>query len=269
MAHVYHFYMDDSGTRHPDHHLILDNAKPDWFGLGGILVRKDHEEQCRRLRDEFCAKWSIESPLHSEEIRHRTKNFRWLAEDLARRQQFLTALQAMLLEMPVIGVSCVIDRPGYHRHFHEKYGKQKWSLCRTAFAISVERAGKFARERGGRLSVFVEKSDWKTDERLKSYFTELKRTGSPFDPKTSSKYDPMDQTVLAETLYDFKIKGKMSPMMQIADLYLYPMCQGGYNPGYYPYMMLKQAERLIDCHVEDVTTLGIKYYCFGDIRPKD
>lgn len=79
----------------------------------------------------------------------------------------------------------------------------------------------------------------------------------------------MDQTVLAETLYDFKIKGKRSPMMQIADLYLYPMCQGGYNPGYYPYMMLKQAERLIDCHVEDVTTLGIKYYCFGDIRPKD
>jgi hypothetical protein len=48
MGNVVNFYMDDSGTRHPDH----DPGKRakhnfDWFALGGILVKDSDEPEAR------------------------------------------------------------------------------------------------------------------------------------------------------------------------------------------------------------------------------
>lgn len=268
MVAAYNLYMDDSGTRHPDRQLN-QTGKPDWFALGGLLVRNEDEPSCREVLAQFCDGWSIAAPLHSEEIRHRSKNFRWLERDEAQRHRFLSELEAMMMSLPVLGVACVIDRRGYHARYHHMYGSQKWSLCKSAFAICVERACKFAKNEGRRLNVFVERSDQKTDNQIRAYFDSLKETGHPFAQPTSAKYQPLTQSEITETLYDFKLKHKKSPMMQIADLFLYPMCQGGYNSDYYPYKTLKRASKLIDCKVADPSAQGVKYYCFDDPQPKN
>jgi hypothetical protein len=268
MSASFNLYMDDSGTRHPDRQLE-NNGKPNWFALGGVMVRREDEDECRGQHERFCEKWEIEKPLHSEEIRHRKRNFRWLDKDEGVRQTFLSELEGLLTSMPVLGVACVIDRNGYHNRYHARYGKQKWSLCKSSFAICVERAGKFAREQGGKLNVYVERSDRKTDNQIKQCFCEMKQKGHPFDQSNASRYDPLTPDLLGATLYDFKLKDKTSPMMQIADLYLYPICQGGYNAGYYPFRQLMSAAKLIDCRVDDTNSQGIKYYCFEKPAAKD
>ena len=55
-------------------------------------------------------------------------------------------------------------------------------------------------------------------------------------------------------------------MLQIADLYLYPMAKAGYDRSYRPYRALMEAGRLIDAILpaEDRPMLGIKYNCFED-----
>jgi hypothetical protein len=59
-------------------------------------------------------------------------------------------------------------------------------------------------------------------------------------------------------------KTKKVPMIQLADLVLYPMAKGGYDPAYPPYQMLMQHDKLIDCFfAEDAAPhRGIKYSCF-------
>lgn len=260
------FYIDDSGTRHPDRQLNKNRGRPDWFALGGLLVREEDEEGCREMHHTLCSKWGITSPLHSEEIRHRTKNFRWLNKP-SIRDQFLPDLEEMLLKMPVLGLACAIDRPGYHTRYHDKYGPQKWSLCRSAFAIGVERASKFANADHRKLNVYVERSDKKTDRMIEVYFKDLKNHGHPFDSQRASKYVPMHRDELSSTLYDFKTKNKSSQLMQIADLYLYPICKGGYDANYYPYMKLRESSKLLDQHVDDVGMEGVKYYCFERVSP--
>ncbi|KIG17871.1 hypothetical protein DB30_02494 [Enhygromyxa salina] len=104
---------------------------------------------------------------------------------------------------------------------------------------------------------------------MREYFDELKAAGHPFDRVNASKYGPLGPSELADTLYDFKMKTKTSPMMQIADLFLYPICQGGYDVGYAPFASLKAASRLVDQHVEDSNETGIKYSCFDSIIKKD
>lgn len=148
MAHVFNLYIDDSGTRHPDRALNT-SGKPDWFALGGLLVRKSDEQQCREMHAQLCRDWCITAALHSEEIRHKKENFRWLRHDEPKRQEFLGELTQMLVSMPIHGIACVIDRVGYHRRYHPKYGTQKWSLCKSAFHICVERAAKFIRSQDG------------------------------------------------------------------------------------------------------------------------
>jgi hypothetical protein len=268
MVQVLNFYMDDSGTRHPDHHINFVSTRPDWFALGGILVREDDEDYCRAMHHTLCTKWNLTGPLHSEEIRNSKKNFKWLNKDPQKRTDFLVDLEAMLVEMPVIGIACVIDRRGYHRRYDNQYGRNKWSLCRSAFEIGVERAGKYARAQGLKLNVLAERSDEKTDRRLEEHFHRLKRDGNSFNVGTSSKYDPLSRSELGETLYDFRMKTKSSAMMQIADLYLYPMTQARYRAAYRPYEALVKHQKLIDCHVADVNQLGVKYYCFDAPSPE-
>jgi hypothetical protein len=57
---------------------------------------------------------------------------------------------------------------------------------------------------------------------------------------------------------------KKVPMAQIADLVLYPMAKGGYDPNYRPYRRLIEASRLMDALLEpeEHPTLGVKYSCF-------
>lgn len=265
-------YLDDSGTRHPDHAGAKSAQGYDWFALGGVLVLQEDEERCRELRDEFCSKWKISHPLHSVRIRSRQGNFAWLGT-LAPETfiQFMEDLTRMLYAVPLVGTACVIDRPGYNARYKEKYGSERWHLCKTAFTVVVERAAKYAQSLNRKLDVMVEKTNKDVDRNTKSYFENMKIEGNPFDAETSAKYGPMSGESLANTLYDFKTKDKESPMIQLADLYLYPICRGGYEPLYRPYQGLRDHKKLRDDYLEpaQLDVLGIKYSCFELVHSAD
>lgn len=86
----------------------------------------------------------------------------------------------------------------------------------------------------------------------------------PFASDNMAKYAPLTKEELASTLYDLKFKKKSSPLIQIADLYAYPLARGGYDPDYFPYAQLKEQKRIIDCLLtaEELPHLGVKYSCF-------
>jgi hypothetical protein len=237
MAKVYHFYMDDSGTRHPDRDPGRRPAHGhDWFGLGGVLIRDVDEDSFRAAHSAFCLKWGISAPLRSADIRGRSGAFAWLGKcDEDVRQKFLEELYLLLARSEFLGIACVIDRPGYNYRYLERYGRKRWSLCKTAFAIAVERAGKYVRRHGYKLRVLVERSDKTTDTWMRGYYEDLRENGPPFDNATSERYQPLCPTELRETLCEFRLKRKTSPPMQIADLYLWPICISGYDPSNRPY----------------------------------
>jgi Protein of unknown function (DUF3800) len=272
MVKVVNFYMDDSGTRHPDH----DPGKKaehgyDWFALGGVLVKSEDEAQARILHKEFCQEWGIATPIHSVEVRGRTLNFRWL-EDKSKETQreFYEALYQLLKAVPVVGLACVIDRPGYNSRYLGTYGRKRWSLCKSAFTISVERAAKYARSIGYRLRVCPERCNKTEDQVVKGYYEGLKTDGPPFDVSRSEKYRPLTGAEFRETLYEIRPKMKTSPMAQFADLYLWPLCMGGYNAQNRPYKRLLEDGKLIEVGMlpEDIPQLGTKYYCFESVERK-
>lgn len=259
-----HLYLDDSGTRNPDK-ITSPPGTRDWFAVGGVMINEEDEQTSRDLHAAFCARWNIDKPLHSSEIRSKSDNFAWLGTlSAADQQEFLDSLTEMLLAVPVIGIACVVDRPGYDARYRNEHGRKIWSLCKTAFTVVVERAAKRAIKQERRMRVYFERCDKKTDNRIKSYYDEMKAAGMPFDVDRMAKYQPMNPAQIAATLYELKPKMKSSPVLQLADLYLYPMALSGYQSENRAYLALKEASKLIDCHVtaEEIEKLGIKYSCF-------
>jgi hypothetical protein len=270
MPAVLNFYVDDSGTRHPDKHPgQSDHA--DWFALGGVLIPESDEGNPRMRHERFCGRWGIKYPLHSYEIRHNSGNFQWLRQLPEReRIRFFRQLERLLLPIPVLGLACVIDRPGYNARYKPLYGRNRWALCKSAFSIILERAAKYAIQEKMKLRVMPERCSKIDDERLQSYYEDLRQSGPPFASGTSNRYAPLSADQLRDTLYEFKMKSKTSPMIQIADLYLWPMCQGGYDATYDSYEKLRSHSRLMDsvCHPEEVEARGVKYYCFDSVTRK-
>ena len=86
----------------------------------------------------------------------------------------------------------------------------------------------------------------------------------------ANRYGPLSADELRETLYEFKLKEKRSPLIQIADLYLWPLCQGGYDATYDPYSKLISHGRVADCVCapEEIESKGVKYFCFDLVRRK-
>lgn len=272
MPQAMHFYMDDSGPRQPDRKPGRTAAHGyDWYGLGGVLVKEEDEEEARRIHQEFCHKWKITAPLHSVDIRGRGRNFSFVQKmEKGRQDEFYENLYHMMVVPKVIGHGCVIDRPGYNHRYKARYGRQQWSLCKTAFAIAAERAAKFAMAQGRKLKIFLERSDKATERHMEGYFESLRNSGLPFNETTSSVYSPLSAANLRETLYDFEVKHKTSPMIQLADLYLWPMCMGGYHRSNRPYARLLGDNKLMDCllPVEEVPLRGIKYSCWDLVGVK-
>jgi hypothetical protein len=269
---VMRLYLDDSGTRHPDHDPGRKPAhEHDWFGLGGVIVRETEELSLRARHAALCSKWNISYPLHSAEIRACSQHFTWLGTIASgKKAEFMADLGELATSGEITAIACVIDRPGYNHRYREKHQRGRWLLCKTAFTIVVERAAKFAREHGCRLRVYVEQSDKETDKRLRGYFDEMRTVGHPFDQTNASKYAPLTAEQLGETLFEFRPKNKSSPVMQVADLCLWPMCIGGYDPKNRAYVALKTAGTLIDCKLPDgdVGARGIKYSCWDLIVPR-
>jgi hypothetical protein len=177
---------------------------------------------------------------------------------------FMGDLTRTLAAMPIIAVACVIDRPGYDYRYREQYGRRMWHLCQTAFSIVVERAAKHARRDTRKLRVLPERSNMKDEGHLQHYFDSMRVTGMPFDLTASSPYSPLTATELKETLRELRFKKKSSPMVQIADLILWPLAVNGYDADYRPYVALREAGRLIECHLDesDHSNCGTKYSCF-------
>jgi hypothetical protein len=260
-----HLYFDDSGVRRPDRNPEQTRRdEMDHFALGGILI---HEEKIGALitaHHAFTAKWNVTAPLHSTRIRGRRGAFAWLGKDANQEEAFLGELEAMILALPITSIACVIDRPGYVARYAERYG-QPWLLCKTAFAILTERAAKYASRCGARLQIYFEESGQHEDRDIQSYARALENEGMPFDAASSSAYQGLRPD-------DFKaiIIGqpnrvtKNVPMMQVADLVLYPMVKGGYDRSYRPYARLMEAARIIDAELqsEERPNLGVKYGCF-------
>jgi hypothetical protein len=265
MSKVINLYIDDSGTRHPDHKPSLPKHGHDYFAFGGILIKQEDEQKARELYSKLCARWEINSPLHSVEIRNKTKNFKWIGK-LNKDEQslFIEELYTVLSQSPLMGVACVIDRPGYNYRYREKYGRERWSLCKTAFKVLVERAAKYADSQAYKLRVLPEKCNPQEDRVLKGYYDDLKTMGMPFSQSTSSKYRPLEAKDFKRLLYEFKLKEKTSPMIQLADLYLWPMAIGGYDQNNRTYQRLLEDGKLIDnlYSQEEILHLGIKYSCF-------
>ena len=268
----YYLYFDDTGNRNPGAHLHKLTPRRDGmdcFGLGGILIKEEDIDELLQKHKQFCYEWKINYPLHSTKIRGCRGEFTWLKYE--RGEQFLPALQDFLLSLPVVGIACVVDRPGYIARYQDEYPDDLWLMCKTTFCILSERAAKFADENGRNLEVYFEESERNEDRNIIQYMRDLKREGNQFDQRHSGSYSPLTaeeyrRIVLGEP----SRRTKKSPQVQIADLVLYPMAKGGYDPDYYPYKKLKEAGKLIDCLVadEDVWVRGIKYSCFGGLQQK-
>ena len=236
----------------------------DYFALGGVLIPENEIGAVIEMHSAFVTRWKLTGPLHSTRIRGRRGQFTWLGRDKAQESDFLAELEEMILAMPVIGIACVIDRPGYVARYAERY-KQPWLLCKTAFAILIERSAKFAERSGGWLEIFFEESGKKEDRDILSYARALETEGMPFDGANSKDYESLRPDDFKSILVGQPRRiTKEAPMAQIADLLLYPMVKGGYDDSYPPYAKLMAASRILDAtlKVDDRPSLGIKYSCF-------
>jgi len=262
---VFHLYIDDSGVRTPVFKPDVERRdNMDYFALGGIMVNEKDVEAVLGAHSDLFARWKLKGPLHSTKIRGRRKQFAWLAIDAATEAEFLLDLEKTILELPIVGTACVVDRPGYVGRYKGKY-EQPWRLCKTAYAILIERAVKFVKSNGHRLKIFYEEAGENEDRDLEEYNKLLRSEGMPFDKNNAKPYDELRPE-------DFRslIAGepqritKKVPMVQFSDLILYPIAKGGYDPTYRPYARLIETNRLIDCCVSenDKPKLGIKYSCF-------
>jgi hypothetical protein len=267
MPDVMTLYIDDSGTRNPDRHPndALPSHGHDWFALGGVLVRDDERPVVEEAHRSLCARWDIAVPLHSSDIRAMSRGFHWLRQRTPTdRERFYADVAALVTAPQLTAIACVVDRPGYNKRYREIYDRKRWSLCKTAFNVVVERAAKWARRRDCRLRVYVERSDKTTDARICGYYEALCGTGQPFDESRSQKYCPLSPADFQRTLFEFKTKDKSSRLMQIADVILWPMCIGGYRPDDKSYRSLRDAGTLIDCRLpqDAAGSEGIKYSCW-------
>ncbi len=257
-------YFDDSGSRELDRTTNDQNGSK-WFALGGFLIKEEDEDLARTLHTNLIDKWELESPLHSYDIRQSRGGYKWLDKvDEETREEFFNDISDLINSTNLACIACVIDRAGYNNRYREKYGRQRWQLSKTAFPILIERSAKFAIREERKLNVYFEKSDKNIDLELLSYFREMKQNGMPFDRATSAAYNPLNNVKFSEVLYDCKGKNKSSPLMQIADLVLFPICVAGYDNNNISYVNLKENKKLIDdCLPNDASKKeGIKYSCF-------
>ena len=265
-----HLFFDDTGSRQPS--LILAEIRRDGmdcFGLGGISVNSEDLDSVWNAHRAFCDSWRIIHPLHSYEIRGGRGNFSWL-KNPERAAEFLRELEDFLVNLPVMGITAIIHRPGYVARYTERHEGRPWHMDKTAFSILIERSAKYARSRERRLRVSIERSGKQEDRDTVAFMKKLKTDGMPFDADSAAPLHGLETGDFKEwVLGEPKGRTKKTPMLQIAGLYLYPMAKAGYDANYKPYLALMKAGRLIDSVLpaKDRPLLGIKYSCFDDVDP--
>jgi hypothetical protein len=265
MTNELHLYIDDSGSRDPDAVQLEERQDGmDCFALGGILINEEDIDSLYAAHKGFCARWRIDYPLHSWAIRGGRGDFGWLKKP-DNGHAFRSDLEAFIINLPILAIATVIDRPGYVTRYKEMHQDNLWFMCKTAYCILIERAAKYARSQGRHLRVFFEQCGKKEHLALVGYHKALKKEGLQFNPNNSVAYDSLSAVDFkAIVLGDALRRTKNVPMIQVADLVLYPMAKAGYDPTYLPYVRMMEAGKLIDAVLppDARAKLGIKYSCF-------
>lgn len=263
MTEEFALFIDDSGSPKPNR---KDNSPH--FAMGGVLVKRSDEIVIYDRVKQFKQRWNIpeETPLHANEIRSKKKNFAWLGKlEETKYHSFMEDLTDLIVKSPIIVHACVISRSGYCDRYLERYGSKTWEMMKSAFSILAERATKYVASENGSLMIFYEEMGKKEDRLIKKYFSELRSSGHPFNPKTADKYSPLSSSVLSQVLKGLEGKTKNRPEIQLADLCLHPVAKGIRTPSDKAFMAMKNHSRLIDCLLRpDQADLKIKYYCFDD-----
>lgn len=259
-------FIDESGSPKPN---PKDTAP--YFALGGVLVERVDEAIVEKTVVDFKQRWSEyisqDTPLHGNEIRSKKKNFAWLGKLTEQeRNKFMEDLSETITSLPIIVHACVVSRPGYHNRFLDKYGDNTWEMMKSAFSILVERSVKFVGDKDESIMIYYEEAGKKEDRLLKQYFNEIRRSGHPFDSNNASKYSPLSAEQISKCLRGIEGKQKSNPILQIADLCLYPVARGKDKPEDRAYLALKENFLLIDSQLssEEIRSRGIKYYCFDN-----
>ncbi len=264
----YYLYIDDHGSRNPDHVISRRDDGMDCFAFGGILVHESDIPLVVGAHKKFCRCWDIEYPLHSTDIRGMRGNFRWLQDGTKDALRFYDELNAFLTSVPVIGFAAVVSRPGYNARYKDKYGDLRWKLCKTAYHVLMERVAKYVADQGATFEVFFEQSGKKEDRLIKQYARILKVDGQPFDAGTSATYGPYaPDDFKAVMLGEPRERTKKDIFTQIADVYLYPMVKRKYDPVYRAWVALYESNRVIDALLDEssISLRGIKYSCFDEV----
>lgn len=95
---TFELYIDDSGSRKPDH-TPTNTGEMNAFGLGGILIAEEDTAALKELHKEIVTKYSINAPLHSSKIRCKKGDFRWLAKDQKMAEEFYDDLNQLITTM--------------------------------------------------------------------------------------------------------------------------------------------------------------------------
>lgn len=267
MSH-YILYIDDTGSRDPDHKEAPRNDGMNCFGLGGVLVHKDNVETIVEMYQKFVSTWNIDYPLHSTEIRGKRNNFRWLKDDVKQTERFYTELQNLMVQIPVIGFATVVDRDGYNERYRGEYGDGRWQLCKTAYSILLERVAKHCNQQEATFEVIFEEVGKKEDRAIIEYHRAMKTIGHPFNEGRSYKYNCLVSSDYKRLVSnDPRRNSKKNIFLQIADIYLYTMAKHGYDSLHSPWFVLMESGRIIDalCSLENREMLGVKYSCFDQV----
>ncbi len=260
----YYLYIDESGWRYPDKEQASREDGMDYFALGGILVKNSDRNKIIKNYEDFCKLWNIDYPLHSTKIRGKRGSFNWLKDDVVN-EKFSKELMEFMCSIPVMGFAVIIDRNGYNRRYKDKHAGQPWLMCKTAFCILIERVSKYMDSQGRRFKIILEQCGKREDQMVIDYFRELRQQGMPFDIGSSSKYGPGETELFKQVPYgDPEFHTKKSPLLQIADFYLYPMVKGAYYKDFFTYKELFDCGKIINSVLteEEIMTLGIKRSCF-------
>jgi len=262
-----HLYVDDSGTRYADRLSVSRKDGMDHFAMGGLLIREEDVEPTIDDLQALRQKHAITAPLHSTKIRSQKNDWAWLGVDHQRAESFYSDLTSFLCSMRGHATACVVHRPGYQARYSSHPPEARWLLCKSAYWILVERATKLALKEQRKLIVHVEETGRREDRAIRDYHTELRAAGANFNPRTSGKYSPLIASDFESTLMvSPKFFTKNSLLGQVADLLLYPIVKGRYDPTYRPYCDLIAAQRTIDSALTPAEAgLGVKYYCFDGV----
>lgn len=257
-------FIDETGSPKPNRQ---DQAP--YFGMGGVLVERVNEALVATAISEFKQRWGIpeSTPLHVSEIRAKKKNFAWLGKPDVNREKFHEDLGDTITSLPIVVHACVISRVGYLNRYLERYGPETWEMMKSAFTILIERSVKFAQKYNASIMVYYEQAGRTEDRLLQGYFNEIRSSGHPFDQANAAPYIPLEPEDLHQCLRGIERKPKQNPVLQVADLCIYPVCRGKDHPEDRAYQLLRERHLLVDTQIDpkDVRMQGIKYYCFDNM----